>query len=146
MHTLINFLPLAVMLALTLAEYRWSKRPSVRAKWAALSLREKIARTIRIRQNTAAFQAGWLAMNTGLYLAGWQTFSGWLAVTIVIVVNMPCNLWLLRNALITRRAYDKLGPLAYLAEIRHTFGTGSTPAQTPDVTANNLAVLRGRDS
>jgi len=135
MHTVTQFAPLAVMLALGWAADHWNKRPAVRARWTALSLHDKIARTIRILRAAVAVQAGWLALFAGLRMSGLLSSGGWLAGTITAGIILATDLYLLRNTLAARRAYDGLGPLAYLAEVQHAFGrtapAGSDRSESP---------------
>lgn len=48
---------------------------------------------------------------------------------------LAVDLLLLRKALAARRAYDSLGPLAYLAELRHAFGPLVTASPEPGLPA-----------
>ena len=141
MHTVTQFAPLAIMLVIGWAENRWSKRPAVRARWTALSLRDKIAHTIRLLRIAIAVQAGWLVLFAGLRMSGLLSSGSWLAGTITAGVVLATDLYLLWNALAARRAYNGLGPLAYLAEVRHAFGK-TEPAgsdRSEDGVINGLA-------
>lgn len=123
MHTAISFIPLAIWFVLGHVIDRRAKRPAARARFAALSLRGKIASQVRLARIASAYQAGVLALCGGLAMAGVLSFGGWLAVTAACGLVLAVNLHQLRNTLTARRAYDDLGPLAYLAEVRHAFGT-----------------------
>ena len=135
MHTVTQFVPLAIMLTLGWAENRWNKRPAVRARWAALNLRDKITRSVRLLRIAIAVQIGWLALFAGLRMSGLLSSGGWLAGTITAGIILATDLYLLRNTLAARRAYDGLGPLAYLAEVQHAFGrtapAGSDRSESP---------------
>ena len=122
MNTILQFTPFAIMLMTGYAADKWGERPSVRARVAALSLRAKIARCVRISRYAIAYQAGWLILLAGLRMSGLLSFSGWLAGTILAGIILAVDLYLLRNYLAARRAYDDLDPLTYLAEIQHAFG------------------------
>jgi len=140
-HTVTSFAPLAVMIALAWVNDRWNKRPAVRTRWAALGLRDKITRAIRLLRIAIAVQACWLALFAGLRMSGLLSSSGWLAGTITAGTWLAVDLYLLRNALTARRAYDGLGPLAYLAEVQHAFGK-TAPAgsdQSEDGVVNGWA-------
>jgi hypothetical protein len=146
MHTVISLLPFAGYLALEWTVDRWNKRPAVRAKWAEWAtthnLHDKIARMIRIRSIAVAIQVGLIALWLSLWQAGILSTGGLIAGTIVSGFYLTVNLYLLRCTLAARRAYNDLGPLAYVAEVRHAFGP-TQPAQTPDATAHNLHMLSG---
>jgi hypothetical protein len=122
MHTVTAFLPALITIAIMETLDRWSKRPSARARYAALSLRDKIARNIRELRFAIVFQAAYLVTSTSLYLAGSLSLAGWLTGLGAAIFYLALHLYLLRNTLAARRAYDNLGPLAYLAEVRHAFG------------------------
>jgi hypothetical protein len=142
-HTFISFLPLAVTLALITGGSWWDKRLAYRAQWTKLSLRQKIARNLRALSLAIALQAGFLAWTAFRYATGRLPFGAWLPDTIAAVFYLTALLWLLRDTLRARKAYNALGPLAYLAEIQHAFGS-VTAAGLPDVTAHNLAEVAGR--
>jgi hypothetical protein len=123
MHTVISFLywP-AILLALYDID-RWNLRPSARARWASLNLHDKIATQIRRLRAASALQTGFLVTFASLYAAGILSFGGWLAGTIASGIYLAADLYLLHHALAARRAYNALGPLTYLAEIKHAFGS-----------------------
>lgn len=125
MHTVIQFLYWPAILLVLYGIDRWNMRPAARARWAALSLRGKIARQIRRLRTASTLQAGLLAAFAGLYAADNLSFGGWLPGTIASGLYLVIDLYLLRHALAARRAYDALGPLTYLAEVRHAFGSMS---------------------
>jgi len=126
MHTVTSFLPVLALLVIGYANDRWNKRPAARARWAALSLRDKITRTVRLARIAVVVQAGYLILFTALWQAGILSLGGWLTGTAVSGFYLAVDLYLLHCALAARRAYGNLGPLAYLVEIRHAFG-GTAP-------------------
>jgi ABC-type iron transport system FetAB permease component len=124
MHYVTGMLLPAAILALGWAGDRWNTRPAAKARWAALSLREKIARTVRARQLSAGIQAALVALWFALRAAGILSTPGLITGAIVSGFYLAADLYTLRQALAARRAYDGLGPMAYLAEVQHAFPTG----------------------
>lgn len=93
-----------------------------------------------VTDNDGNVAGRWAFTDTGM--TGLLSSGGWLAGTITAGIVLDTNLYLLHGVLAARRAYDRLGPLAYLAEIRHAFDSAQ-PAQTPETTAHNLRMLSG---
>lgn len=122
MHTVLSYAPLAAILLAGFVSNRWARRPSARARWAALSLRDKIARQITALQRAAVLDSGYLVVLSILRLTGLISPGGWLAGTIFVSINMAILAWLLHAALAAREAYNSLGPWTYIAEMRNTFG------------------------
>lgn len=139
MHTVISFLPALITIAIMETLDRWSKRPSARARYAALSLRDKIARNIHELRLAIVFQAAYLVTSTSLYLTGNLSLAGWLTGLGAAIFYLTLHLYLLRNTLAARRAYDALGPLAYLTEIKHAFGSAAGSDQSEDGVVNGWA-------
>ena len=122
-HSILSIiLPVGILLALGQASASYARRPAVRARVATLGLGETITRNVRIARLSVAVQTGFITAYLGLYLTGVLTPAGWLTGEALAIVILTVNVFVLAHWLRLKRAYSKLGPLAYLAEIRHAFG------------------------
>ena len=131
MHLVLAMLPLAAYLAANWAETRWNSRPAVRARWARLSRRDKITRSVRRLRIASAVHVTLLALWVVLWLAGAISGTGMIFGAMSSGISLATALYLLHHALATRRAYGRLGPRTYLAEVQHAFGGIPTGQNVP---------------